>query len=88
MIGRLEVLVIRDPDGGTDVEVFIDGEPWAYAEEVVDPGRGHVRSEWDEHTASVEAEEDYSPAFKAAVLAARAEASDSKYIEDDEEAYS
>jgi len=81
---EVEVLVERDPDGGTDVTVFLDGvRVTAWTEETVDPGRGHLRSEWDEHTANVEADEDYSPAFKAAVVSARADAAGSKYIEDD-----
>ena len=82
---QVEVLVERDPDGGTDVTVFLDGvQVTGWTEETVDPGRGHLRSEWDEHTASIEADEDYSPAFKAAVLSARADAAGSKYIEDDD----
>jgi hypothetical protein len=80
---RLEVLVERDPDGGTDVTLFVDGVRTEYDGEVVDPGYGHMRSEWDEHTKDVPTL-GYSEAFTAAVLEARAQWSDSKYIEDDD----
>lgn len=45
---RLEVVVWRDPDEGTDVAVFVDGQRVQEAEvTVIDPGRGHTRTDWD-----------------------------------------
>lgn len=81
---RIEVLTVRDPDGGTNVALFVDGvRASAYTEEAIDVGWGHQRSEWDAHTKAIEDDEGYSPAFKAAVLSAREDWSDSKYITDD-----
>lgn len=49
---RVEVLVSRHPDAGTDIEVFIDGARVENPEvTVVDPGCGWDREDWDESAA-------------------------------------
>lgn len=81
---KIEVLTVRDPDGGTYVTMFVDGvKTDDYTEYDVDAGAGHMRSEWDEESRDIEADPDLTPAFKAAVLAARENPPGSKYIEDD-----
>ncbi len=65
---RLELVVIRDPDGGTDVTVFADGVVIDdYDEYVIDAARGHTFGDWTESRA--EAIASASPAA-AAMLAA------------------
>lgn len=82
---KIELLHSRDPDSACVIEMWIDSEPTsAYIEESIDPGAGHQRSEWDQYTADVEADPNYSEAFKATVVAARNEVAEySKYIEED-----
>lgn len=81
---RIEILHTRDPDAGCDFTVFIDGERVDKFEVAdIDPGRGYLRSDWDEHTEWITNESDYSPAFRDAVLAARTEYASSEYIEED-----
>lgn len=82
---RVEILTVRDPDSANAVWVFVDGQEcdW-YESEDVDPGAGHMRSEWLGRKAQVIADEDYSPEFKKAVLTAIDENEDSSYVEDDE----
>lgn len=80
----VEILATWHPDEGGFLTVFVDGvrvEPAAI--EWVDPGRGHERSSWQEHTETVMLTEGYSPAFRDAVVDARWDARESKYIEDD-----
>lgn len=80
---KIEVLVVRDPDGGTDLQLWVDGEPTdAWSVEVVDPGAGHMRSDWDQATSEV-SDLGYSGAFEAAVIAARGEWADSGFVMDD-----
>lgn len=44
---RVEVVVDRDPDGGTEVAVFVDGNRVDDAEvTVIDPGAGYDRRDW------------------------------------------
>ena len=46
---RLELVVVRDPDGGTDVTVLVDGvQIDDYDEYVIDAGRGYTFSDWTE----------------------------------------
>lgn len=46
---RLEVVIVRDPDGGTDATTFVDGvQVDDYDEYIVDAGRGHTYSDWIE----------------------------------------
>lgn len=44
-----EALVVRDPDGGTDVQVLLLGEEVQLAEYHVDAGSGWEWSDWCEH---------------------------------------
>ena len=80
---NIEIIHGRDPDMSCEHTVFVNGERddhWTV--ESVDPGAGHERSSWDEHTDWVESHQGYSPAFRQAVVAERAEASNSQYITD------
>lgn len=43
---RIEILVNRDPDGGTDTNVYVDGESVGYDEYVIDPGWGYDWEDW------------------------------------------
>jgi hypothetical protein len=45
----IEVVVDRDPDAGTDVTVFVNGEPVQVLSYTVDPGYGATRSDWLEN---------------------------------------
>lgn len=66
---RLELVVVRDPDGGTDVTVLVDGVQLDdYDEYVIDAGRGYTFSDWTE--SREEAIASASPAA-AALLARR-----------------
>ncbi len=50
VMARVEVLVIRDPDGPAVVRVFIDGREHADVTEYsVDAGAGWDRTDWDTH---------------------------------------
>lgn len=81
---KIEVLVVRHPDGGTALQLWLDGEPSdAWSVEYVDPGAGYQRSEWDEHTQEVAGLEQYSPAFRETAVQARNEWADSEFIQDD-----
>lgn len=83
----VEILASWHADEGGFLTVFVDGVRAEASVEWVDPGRGYERSAWIEHNESVLLSEDYSPAFRDAVLDARADAADSQYIEDDVEVY-
>ncbi|MGW4527816.1 hypothetical protein [Amycolatopsis sp. NPDC004378] len=43
---RLEIVVDRDPDAGTEVAAFLDGVPHRAEVTVVDPGAGHLLTDW------------------------------------------
>lgn len=48
-LGKIEVVVIRDPDGYNDVTIYRDGEPLRadeYYEYLIDAGAGHEYSDW------------------------------------------
>lgn len=48
---RIEVVIVRDPDGGTDTTLFFDGVelgPHDYEEYIVDAGRGYEYGDWIE----------------------------------------
>ena len=48
---RIELVIVRDPDGGTDATMFLDGAELAdtdVSEYVIDAGRGHVYRDWIE----------------------------------------
>jgi len=46
---RIEVAVVRDPDGGTDIQVFINGAGVSFEEFTVDAGAGFDQESWDAH---------------------------------------
>lgn len=78
---RIEVLVVRDPDHSTDVEVYINGKLVAPdAEQHVDPGAGPSGEDWDQGTARVENDPGLTLAFRAAVVDARNQHADSRFI--------
>lgn len=81
----IEVLVVRDPDTWDDVTVFVDGQRVNFTQQDVDPGAGHLLSDWDKETDTVANEEHYSPAFRAAVIAARQGYRTNQYIQEDGE---
>jgi hypothetical protein len=48
---RIEVVIVRDPDGDTDATMFLDGAELGYddyEEHVIDAGRGHTYHDWVE----------------------------------------
>lgn len=78
---KVEVLVIRDPDDYTEVEVYVNGKEAMFsAYEVIDPGAGYPLSQWVENTGAVAANEDYSPAFRDRVVSVRQEYNESQYV--------
>lgn len=79
---RIEVLTVRDPDGATEVRVFVDGHEVEYSGETIDAGAGHTRADWDEHTETVRAMESYTPVFRDAVLDAREDPLGDEHITD------
>lgn len=83
-MSKIELLVVRDPDGPAHITVYIDGaESTDYRYEVVDAGAGHMRSEWVETDRRIAADADLTPAFREALLAARQDPPGGGYIEDD-----
>lgn len=83
-MSKIEILVVRDPDGPADVRVFVDGvETTDYFEEVVDAGAGHMLTEWVTDTNDLRGNESLSPAFRTAAVIAREDPPGSNYIEDD-----
>jgi hypothetical protein len=47
---RIELILVRDPDGGTDTTLFLDGElDTDYDEYEIDAGRGYTWQDWTEH---------------------------------------
>lgn len=48
----IEIIIVRDPDGGTYVHPFVDGvelPPDDFTEYVIDAGAGHTTAEWAGH---------------------------------------
>lgn len=81
---RVEIVHGRDPDSSCEITVYVDGKPATdVTEEDIDPGRGWERSDWDERVEAARNDENYSPAFKAALLETLDAYSDSKYIDED-----
>lgn len=78
---NVELLHVRDSDGGCYIEVWVDGHKVPFTEENVDPGRGHEVGDWYESIEYTARAEGYSPEFRAAALAAQVESLDSKYID-------
>ncbi len=82
---KVEVLVIRDPDDYTEVEVYLEGRGVDLPTESIDPGAGHLLSGWREGTEQIRDDESYSPEFRDRVVSIREEYNDSQFIENDEE---
>ena len=81
---KIEVLVVRHPDSGTSLELWVDGVASdAWSVEHVDPGSGHERSAWEEQTEEVGEIEGYSEAFRSAVVSAREDWNDSEFVVED-----
>jgi hypothetical protein len=79
---RVEVIGDRDPDGGTALYVFLDGVPITARIDVIDPGAGYTRADWEEQVR--QAREHFSPAAAAKAVELYEAAADSKYIEDED----
>jgi hypothetical protein len=79
----IEILHVRDPDGGCDTTVWIDGVPQATGVTIedVDAGRGYTREYWDERIAETQ-EAPYTEGFKAALLSALDDPPGDQYIEE------
>lgn len=82
----LEILHGRDPDSSCELSPYVNGvglDQGNFDVEDLDPGWGYELSDWEDHTEWVRTA-DYSPSFKAAVVANRDEvASYSQYIDKD-----
>ncbi|MEU2251723.1 hypothetical protein [Nocardia xishanensis] len=76
----IEVVVARDPDGPTEIQVFIDGFPRTITEYHVDPGAGWTWTDWtrarDHNLANA------SPAARAALRQVYANPPGGEYISD------
>jgi hypothetical protein len=84
---NLAILVVRDPDGDTNLTVYVDGErATGYVLIELDAGRGHTREDWEEGRVYDLAEAaKVSDAFLAEVTAAYVDPPGAEYIEDDDE---
>lgn len=78
---KIQILHVRHPDEGCHVRVFIEGQEVTVSDiEDIDPGRGWLRSEWNDRLAEFEVAEE-TP-FNSAVHEALLAAADSSYIDD------
>lgn len=96
---KIEILHVRDPDGGCDHTVFVDGalvEGWDVVDgewvkvgdltvEDVDAGRGYTREDWEENLQATRDAEGYSDAFRAACVEAMGDPPGGKYIEGEDD---
>lgn len=81
----VEVLHQRDPDGGCDLTVWVNGiETTVVAYDDIDPGRGYHVADWDEHIENLRSRPGLSDAFRSAAVAARLEARSSSCIDKDD----
>lgn len=79
---KIAILHTRDPDSSCELRVFIDDIEVPAGQlviEDIDPGRGYIRSDWDESIAAYDGDDS---AFAAAAREALIAAADSKYIGD------
>jgi hypothetical protein len=62
--GRVEVVGYRDPDGGTEIVVFVDGQKVAVDDEtVVDPGStARTLAEWNDSRDEAQARASFAAA--------------------------
>ncbi|MBP1054028.1 hypothetical protein J6397_28110 [Rhodococcus qingshengii] len=78
MIPELELVVVRDPDGGTEVTAFLGGQPYPATEYVIDAGHGADWHGWKEtRDANLAAA---SPAARAELLDAYDDPPGGEYI--------
>lgn len=83
---RVEVLVERDPDGPSEVRVWVDGceVTWRLDGRVrvehVDPGAGHTLSAWRAMVRDVAEDESLSPSFREAFCSTATAAEASPHI--------
>lgn len=84
---KIEVLSVRHPDTATVTEVWLNGQHVTYTDTVtvvdVDPGKGHVLSEWRASAQHVAADESLSQAFRDAVTGAFEANEDSDHVMND-----
>ena len=81
---QVEVIVVRDPDGPTEIEVFVSGTPVDSAEYVIDAGSGWQWEDWvearDENLATA------SPTVRAALLRHYDDPPGGQYVDDRDDA--
>ncbi len=76
---EVEIAAVRDPDGPTSFELFVDGTPVVATEYVIDAGAGWGWTEWKEtrdHNLAAA-----SPAVRAVLLAHYVDPPGGKYVE-------
>lgn len=79
----LEMLVVRDPDADTEVDLWLNGEPTTVDRAVdVDPGRGYTREDWEDSKQFFSQDRNLSEAFARAVVAAYDAYADNEYVDD------
>ena len=85
MSAKIETIVVRDPDGPTDVYVFVDGVPVKSAEYVIDAGAGWDWEDWrarrDANLAAAS-----SDTVRTALTAVYSDPPGGQYVEDREDA--
>ncbi|MCD2099971.1 hypothetical protein SAMN02745947_05491 [Rhodococcus rhodochrous J3] len=81
---ELEVLVVRDPDGPSEIEAFLDGVPVRPTEYVLDAGAGWHWEDWTEARDANLATA--SPAARAALLRHYDDPPGGQYVEDRDDA--
>ncbi len=83
---EIEIVVVRDPDAGTGVQVFLAGKEVtadkAVTVTVIDPGSGWSREDWNQ--AREDAVTGASPAAAAALAEGYDGFADSQFISDEE----
>lgn len=80
---QIDVIVYRDPDGDTELSVFLDGRRLSaddFTQHTIDPGAGWTRAEWNERIAETEAMP--SSALRDELLAALGDSAGSEFITD------
>lgn len=75
----IELVVVRDPDGGTDVHTFYRGVPVSHTEYIVDAGAGYSTEDWEEARAAYLAQAS-SEVVRAAVAEAMTDPPGAEYI--------
>lgn len=82
---KIEILVVRDPNGDTGIKVFIDGDDVTDKANIVDvdPGRGYMRSDWDANIEDVRNDASLSPMFRELAVREYQEYANSEYIDED-----